>query len=248
MYWPWSRCGHNPLGCKRTMREHIAIRDERYVAGTKEAPEVGVFTQTHAGRHPTPWGRIAPGELVWMKWSDGGPVVATSRVFAVAELEDCDAARLREEVAPRYRLYHLDDYWEGLRRKGRFDAIVVRLRGEQWLEELIHPHVPNRESWVVLDSEEKRRRWLEPEEEAGRHSPSTRTKQRKGTRRVSAGLRFQVFRRDGFRCVYCGRGPDDGIRLQADHVVPWSKGGPTELANLRTSCKDCNIGKGASSL
>lgn len=60
---------------------------------------------------------------------------------------------------------------------------------------------------------------------------------------VAAGLRFDVFLRDGFRCRYCGRSIDEGIVLHADHVVPESKGGPTTLANLVTSCMDCNWGK-----
>ena len=62
---------------------------------------------------------------------------------------------------------------------------------------------------------------------------------------VAVGLRFDVFKRDGFRCRYCGRSVDDGLILHADHVVPQSKGGPTTLENLVTACFDCNIGKSA---
>jgi hypothetical protein len=60
---------------------------------------------------------------------------------------------------------------------------------------------------------------------------------------MATGLRFTVFTRDGFRCRYCGLSVDDGAVLQADHVVPQSKGGPTTLANLVTACMDCNLGK-----
>lgn len=60
---------------------------------------------------------------------------------------------------------------------------------------------------------------------------------------VAVGLRFNVFRRDGFRCRYCGRSVDDGAVLHADHVIPESKGGPTTLENLVTACRECNIGK-----
>src|SRR5262245_19803795 len=51
---------------------HIVIRQESYVAGTRERPEVGVFTQTHASRPPVPWDKLSAGDLVCMKWS-GGP-------------------------------------------------------------------------------------------------------------------------------------------------------------------------------
>lgn len=57
-------------------------------------------------------------------------------------------------------------------------------------------------------------------------------------------LRFRVFQRDRFKCVFCGSSPDqDGVKLQADHVIPWSRGGLTVLENLRTACAECNVGK-----
>lgn len=60
---------------------------------------------------------------------------------------------------------------------------------------------------------------------------------------LAVGLRFDVFKRDGFRCRYCGISADDGAILHADHVVPESKGGPTTLENLVTACLPCNLGK-----
>lgn len=60
---------------------------------------------------------------------------------------------------------------------------------------------------------------------------------------VAIGLRFDVFKRDGFRCRYCGISADDGAILHADHVIPQSKGGPTTLENLATACFECNVGK-----
>ena len=60
---------------------------------------------------------------------------------------------------------------------------------------------------------------------------------------TAVGIRFDVFHRDGFRCTYCGKGPGDGVKLHADHVIPKSKGGPDSLDNLVTSCQACNIGK-----
>jgi 5-methylcytosine-specific restriction endonuclease McrA len=60
---------------------------------------------------------------------------------------------------------------------------------------------------------------------------------------IAVGLRFTVFQRDGFRCRYCGRTPADGALLEADHVLPRSKGGPDTLENLVTACWECNSGK-----
>lgn len=61
--------------------------------------------------------------------------------------------------------------------------------------------------------------------------------------KVAVGLRFDVFARDGFRCMYCGIGAGDGALLHADHVIPVSKGGKTTMDNLVTACIDCNLGK-----
>ena len=72
---------------------------------------------------------------------------------------------------------------------------------------------------------------------------------RKGrpTRTIGYALRFQVLRRDGFTCHYCGRKPPE-VKLHIDHLQPWSSGGLNVPENLRTSCEACNLGKGATRL
>ena len=60
---------------------------------------------------------------------------------------------------------------------------------------------------------------------------------------LSARLRWQVFRRDSFRCVACGATPNEGARLEADHIHPFSKGGNDTMETLRTLCQRCNTGK-----
>lgn len=62
------------------------------------------------------------------------------------------------------------------------------------------------------------------------------------SRTVNRRLRFTVLSRDEFTCQYCGRKPPE-VRLEIDHIIPWSKGGKTEQGNLRTACEDCNSGK-----
>jgi hypothetical protein len=54
--------------------------------------------------------------------------------------------------------------------------------------------------------------------------------------------RFEIFRRDGFICQYCGDRPPDVV-LEVDHIQPVSKGGTDHDLNLITSCFDCNRGK-----
>ena len=63
--------------------------------------------------------------------------------------------------------------------------------------------------------------------------------------KMSDSLRYDVMKRDGFRCVLCGATIDDGVKLHVDHIIPVSRGGKTEMSNLRTLCERCNLGKGA---
>lgn len=61
---------------------------------------------------------------------------------------------------------------------------------------------------------------------------------------IGKKLRFEVFKRDSFKCQYCGRVSPDVI-LEIDHIKPVKEGGTNDISNLITSCNDCNIGKGA---
>jgi len=54
----------------------------------------------------------------------------------------------------------------------------------------------------------------------------------------------QIFMRDNYRCVYCGRelvgDINDWLSIEVDHLKPSSKGGSDEMDNLVTSCNVCN--------
>ena len=60
-------------------------------------------------------------------------------------------------------------------------------------------------------------------------------------------VRFAVFNRDGFACVYCGRKAPT-VELECDHIVARSNGGSDAVANLVTACFECNRGKGRRAL
>jgi len=62
-------------------------------------------------------------------------------------------------------------------------------------------------------------------------------------RSISRRRRFEVLEKCGYVCVYCGRGPRDGVVLQVDHAVPVARGGEGDDENLVVSCVDCNLGK-----
>lgn len=63
------------------------------------------------------------------------------------------------------------------------------------------------------------------------------------TKFVKAGIRWQVFERDDFKCVACGKSAHEGAILHVDHIKPKSKGGSNTMENYQTLCHLCNIGK-----
>lgn len=68
-------------------------------------------------------------------------------------------------------------------------------------------------------------------------------KEREGRIPLSRGLRDQVLKRDGYRCVKCGASHKDK-RLEVDHIIPVAKGGTNDIDNLRTLCWECNRDEG----
>ena len=60
---------------------------------------------------------------------------------------------------------------------------------------------------------------------------------------LSDSMRYDILKRDGFRCVLCGMSVKDGAVLHVDHIIPVSKGGKSVPDNLRTLCEKCNLGK-----
>lgn len=107
----------------------------------------------------------------------------------------------------------------------RLDALVSRLN-----------------DWFERQSEDQ-----EEEGEDGRSSPdesATLAAHSAAQKiRVMPAIRWQVFQRDQWKCVSCGRNSHNGAILHVDHIVPRSRGGLDSLDNYQTLCDACNIGK-----
>ena len=89
--------------------------------------------------------------------------------------------------------------------------------------------------------------WLRKCPRCGINNPKQKSNHTtKSTRVISDKLRYQILKRDNFKCCACGASPakDPSIELHIDHIVPWSKGGETKPDNLQTLCSRCNLGKG----
>lgn len=60
---------------------------------------------------------------------------------------------------------------------------------------------------------------------------------------INNDIRYEVLKRDNFRCKLCGMSAEDGVKLHVDHIIPVSKGGKSTMNNLQTLCERCNLGK-----
>ena len=60
---------------------------------------------------------------------------------------------------------------------------------------------------------------------------------------LSERRRFLVFQRDSYTCRICKA---SGVKLEVDHIKPYSQGGSNDMDNLQTLCRPCNLGKGKS--
>jgi len=64
---------------------------------------------------------------------------------------------------------------------------------------------------------------------------------RKSGRQIDQGVSWRVFKRDGYKCRYCGA---DDVPLTVDHLVTWETGGPSIEDNLVSACRKCNKVRG----
>ena len=56
-------------------------------------------------------------------------------------------------------------------------------------------------------------------------------------------IKKAILKRDGYRCVVCGRGIKDGVELVVDHIKPKDKGGKNDIDNGQTLCMEHNLMK-----
>lgn len=64
---------------------------------------------------------------------------------------------------------------------------------------------------------------------------------RKSQRQIEQTVSWNVFRRDGYECCYCG---NDKTPLTVDHVILWENMGDSVEDNLLSACRKCNKTRG----
>ncbi len=66
---------------------------------------------------------------------------------------------------------------------------------------------------------------------------------KKGRTQIPGNIRYFIIQRDDSKCQRCGKGIQDGIKLEVDHKLPVDWGGGNDTNNLWTLCNICNGGK-----
>jgi hypothetical protein len=66
---------------------------------------------------------------------------------------------------------------------------------------------------------------------------------RRVNREIPQPVRMRVLARDGRICAGCNT-PIKPDEIHFDHIIPWTKGGPSEEHNVQLLCKKCNLSKG----
>lgn len=107
-------------------------------------------------------------------------------------------------------------------------------------------HIPTHGKWIVPTLGE----WaailkqsddpiIFQEDETGQLKPWIR----KSQSAISGLVQQQIWVRDGFACMYCGR-PMGEVMLTIDHFVPLELGGSNSPDNYLSACRRCNKDKG----
>jgi hypothetical protein len=74
-----------------------------------------------------------------------------------------------------------------------------------------------------------------------KHGKLSKAILRKSTRQIDQRVSWRVYRRDNFKCRYCG---DEESPMTVDHLVLWEDGGPSIEDNLVCCCRKCNKTRG----
>lgn len=65
--------------------------------------------------------------------------------------------------------------------------------------------------------------------------------QKKKLQDFPSDIKEEIFKRDKYKCIACGKGKEDGIEIHADHKIPLDKGGTNTIENGQTLCSEHNI-------
>ena len=134
-------------------------------------------------------------------------------------------------------------------------ALVMEYFTRHPNRDIEHPEVVD---WLIKEYQERTGKVFRDPDRAIRKLAQARklVKVRKGVYKYDPDLitnpelgdftpaqRKQIFERDNYRCVICGKGQRDGVEIQADHIIPKDSGGEPTIENGQTLCAPHNFRK-----
>lgn len=70
--------------------------------------------------------------------------------------------------------------------------------------------------------------------------PTTGSDKKELPNQLTNQIKQQVYKRDNYQCLCCGRERRKGVSLEIDHILPIAMGGKNAPSNFQTLCRQCN--------
>jgi 5-methylcytosine-specific restriction endonuclease McrA len=134
------------------------------------------------------------------------------------------------ELVMEYFYAHPNEYLE--------HGPVVDWVTEQWLKS---HDTPPRDPWRVIRALHQKGILIKVRKGVYRYDPKAVNERE--LEDFTPEQKEEIFRRDNYRCVICGRGRQDGYEIHADHIIPKDLGGKAEVWNGQTLCSIHNFRK-----
>ncbi len=115
---------------------------------------------------------------------------------------------------------------------------VVDWVTEQWLQS---HNTPPRDPWRAIRALHQKGFLIKVKKGVYRYDP--RAVNERELEDFTPEQKEEIFKRDNYRCVICGRGKHNGYEIHADHIIPKDLGGKAELVNGQTLCSIHNFRK-----
>ncbi len=144
---------------------------------------------------------------------------------------------MAEQPKPKTIRQLVMEYFESRPNQDIEHGSVVDWVTEQWLKQ--GNPMPPRAPWRMIRALHEEGWLIKVRKGVYRYDPEA--VQQRELEDFTPEQKEEIMRRDGYRCVICGRGREDGVELHVDHIRPRSLGGRAIIENGQTLCSQHNL-------
>lgn len=160
-------------------------------------------------------------------------------------------AKKRSEQNRKWRIANPEKNYERKRRWDLLNRDKKRQKDCRYRSDYKEKVSEAKRVWYLKNTEkitEKNRKYrAEHREKMNEYASNYRAKKKGDNGKITAKEWMTMKRLYGFMCLCCGR-KEPEIKLELDHVIPLSLGGPNTIDNAQPLCKSCNSSKQAKSI